>query len=101
MLRLHTKSFAMADAVRDNAARHRFELDADGHVAFSNYRREGAIITVLHTEVPPALNGRGVGSALVRGLLDIARAQELKVKPLCPFVSAYIGKHPEYADLLA
>lgn len=101
MLRLHTKSFAMADAVRDNTARHRFELEVDGHVAFSNYRREGGTLTILHTEVPSALGGRGVGSALVRGLLDIARAQGLKVKPLCPFVSAYIGKHPEYADLLA
>jgi uncharacterized protein len=91
----------MSDSVRDNAARHRFELDADGHVAFSNYRRDGDTLTVLHTEVPAALNGRGIGSALARGLLDIARAQGLKVRPLCPFVSAYIAKHPEYADLLA
>lgn len=91
----------MADTVRDNATRHRFELDADGHVAFSNYRRDGATLTILHTEVPAALGGRGIGSALVRGVLDIARTQGLKVKPLCPFVSAYVGKHPEYADLLA
>lgn len=90
----------MTDTVRDNQDRHRFELDADGHVAFSNYRREGNILIVLHTEVPAALNGRGIGSALARGLLDIARAQGLKVRPLCPFVAAYIAKHPEYADLL-
>jgi predicted GNAT family acetyltransferase len=91
----------MPNAVRDNAQRHRFELDADGSVAFSNYTRSGNTLTIMHTEVPAALNGKGVGSALVRGLLDIARAQGLKVRPLCPFVSAYIGKHPEYADLLA
>ena len=90
----------MNNMVRDNAERHRFELDADGHVAFSNYRRDGAILTVLHTEVPAALNGHGIGSALVRGLLETARAQGLKIRPLCPFVSAYIAKHPEYADLL-
>ena len=90
----------MSNTVRDNAERHRFELDADGHVAFSNYRREGDILTILHTEVPAALNGRGIGSALVRGVLDSARAQKLKVRPLCPFVAGYIGKHPEYADLL-
>ncbi len=90
----------MSNTVRDNTERHRFELDADGHVAFSNYRREGDILTVLHTEVPAALNGRGIGSALVRGLLDIARVQRLKVRPRCPFVAGYIGKHPEYADLL-
>jgi uncharacterized protein len=91
----------MPHTVRDNTERHRFELDADGNVAFSNYTRSGNLLTIMHTEVPPALNDKGIGSALVRGLLDIARAQGLKVRPLCPFVSAYIGKHPEYADLLA
>jgi uncharacterized protein len=91
----------MSNAVRDNADRHRFELDADGHVAFSNYRRDGDTLTVLHTEVPAALNGRGIGSALVCGLLDLVRGQGSKVRPLCPFVAAYIARHPEYADLLA
>jgi predicted GNAT family acetyltransferase len=51
--------------------------------------------------VPAALNGRGIGSALVCGLLDLARGQGSKVRPLCPFVAAYIARHPEYADLLA
>ena len=90
----------MSNNVRDNTQRHRFELDADGHVAFSNYRREGGTLTVLHTEVPKELGGKGIGSALARGLLDIARAEKLKVAPLCPFVAGYIAKHPEYADLL-
>ena len=87
--------------VRDNTARRRFELDLDGHTAFSTYRREGSLLTILHTEVPKELNGRGIGSALARGLLDIARVQGLKVKPLCPFVASYMDKHPEYADLRA
>lgn len=86
--------------VRDNKERHRFELDAEGHVAFSEYRRDAGTLTVMHTEVPSALNGKGIGSALVRGLLDIARAEKLKVVPRCPFVAGYIAKHPEYADLL-
>ncbi len=86
--------------VRDNTERHRFELDAEGHVAFSNYKRDGSTITIMHTEVPKELNGKGIGSALVRGLLDIARADKLKVRPLCPFVAGYIAKHPEYADLV-
>jgi predicted GNAT family acetyltransferase len=85
--------------VTDNVERHRFELEVDGHTAFSTYRREGTTIAILHTEVPSELGGRGVGSALVRGLLDIARAQGLKVRPLCPFVKSYIDKHAEYADL--
>ena len=58
----------MPNAVRDNAERHRFELDAGGHVAFSNYKRDGGTLTIMHTEVPAALSGKGIGSALVRGL---------------------------------
>jgi predicted GNAT family acetyltransferase len=54
---------------------------------------------MLHTEVPKELEGRGIGSALIRGVLDTARRQGLKVVPLCPFAKAYIEKHPEYADL--
>ena len=90
----------MSNNVRDNAERRRFELDADGHVAFSNYRRDDDTIVIMHTEVPKELNGRGIGSALVAGLLDMVRAQGLTVQPLCPFVAGYIAKHPEYADLL-
>jgi predicted GNAT family acetyltransferase len=75
-------------------------MDLDGAIAYSNYRREGNVLTILHTEVPEALNGRGIGSALARGILDLARAQGLKVVALCPFVSGYLKKHPEYSDLL-
>ena len=91
----------MASNVRDNAERHRFELDADGHIAFSNYKRADGVLTILHTEVPKALEGHGIGSALIRGVLDTARSQGLKVIPICPFAKTYIGQHPEYADLLA
>lgn len=87
-------------AVRDNTALHRFELDADGHTAVAYYTLAPGVITFNHTEVPPALEGHGIGSALVRGALDAARAQELKVVAKCPFVSAYIAKHLEFADLL-
>lgn len=89
----------MSNNVRDNTDRHRFELDADGYVAFSNYRSADGVLCILHTEVPKALEGRGIGSALVRGVLDIARARNLKVDPLCPFVKSYLDRHPEYSDL--
>ncbi|HXX08924.1 MAG TPA: GNAT family N-acetyltransferase [Pseudolabrys sp.] len=89
----------MSNNVHDNTNRHRFELDVDGHVAFSNYRRADGILTILHTEVPKALGGRGIGSTLLRGVLDIARGDGLKVKPLCPFAKAYMDRHPEYNDL--
>jgi hypothetical protein len=89
----------MANIVRDNPERHRFELDTDGHIAFSNYKRADGVLTILHTEVPKALEGHGVGSALIRGVLDIARSQGLKVVTICPFAKSYIDRHPEYADL--
>jgi uncharacterized protein len=89
----------VATNVRDNAERQRFELEADGHVAFSNYSRTGNMLTILHTEVPKALEGRGIGSSLPRGVLDTARSQGLKVNALCPFAKGYIERHPEYADL--
>ena len=91
----------MSNNVRDNTERHRFELDADNHVAFSNYKRSDGLLTILHTEVPKELEGRGIGSALVRGLLYLARAQGLKVRAVCPFVQAYLDRHPEYSDLQA
>jgi len=90
----------MANEVRNNTAFNRFELDVDGHLAVSYYRLAPGVITFTHTEVPPALGGRGVGSTLVRGALDLVRAQGLKVVSKCPFVSAYLGKHPEFNDLL-
>jgi predicted GNAT family acetyltransferase len=91
----------IVNQVRDNAAKQRFELAIDGAIAFSNYTRDGATLTFMHTEVPPALGGRGIGSKLVRGALDLARTQNLKVKAKCPFVRAYLDKHPEYSDLRA
>jgi predicted GNAT family acetyltransferase len=89
----------MSNNVRDNTERHRFELDADGHVAFSDYTRANGVLTILHTEVPKALEGRGVGSALIRGVLDAARAEGLKVRTKCEFAKAYVDRHPEYADV--
>jgi len=89
----------MTNNIRDNTERHRFELDADGHIAFANYKRADGVLTMLHTEVPKELEGRGIGSALSRGVLYTARREVLKVNPRCPFAKAYIQKHPEYADL--
>ena len=89
----------MASNVRDNTERHRFELDAGGHIAFSNYKRADGVLTILHTEVPKDLEGHGIGSALIRGVLDIARAEGLTVVPVCPFAKAYMDRHAEYADL--
>jgi predicted GNAT family acetyltransferase len=90
----------MSDAVRNNTTESRFELDVNGHTALAFYRMEPGVITFLHTEVPQELSGGGVGSRLVRGALEAVRGLGLKVVPKCPFVAAYIGKHPEFNDLL-
>ena len=90
----------MTPSIRDNSALHRFEMATDGHTAYAYYQTAPGVITLTHTEVPPALGGRGVGSALVRGVLEAARARGLKVVPKCPFVSAFMGRHPEFNDLL-
>jgi predicted GNAT family acetyltransferase len=90
----------MSDDIRNNTALHRFELDVDGHTAVAYYQFAPGVITFTHTEVPPALSGRGIGSKLARGALEAARVQGLKVVAKCPFVSAYMGKHPEFNDLL-
>ena len=90
----------MIDTVNDNSGKHRFELEIDGHLAAAYYERSGDVITFEHTEVPSELGGKGVGSRLIRGALDQVRANRLKVVAQCPFVKAWIGKNPAYADLL-
>ena len=86
--------------VVNNKAHHRYELAVDGHVAATYYKIADNVITFIHTEVPPELGGKGIGSKLVEGALDQVRAEGLKVVPQCPFVKAYIDKHGEFADLV-
>ena len=87
--------------IRDNPALNRFELDTGAEPAFVNYRLAGDIITLAHTEVPKALEGRGIGSQLARGVFDAVRARGLKMKVLCPFLRAWLERHPDYNDLVA
>jgi len=89
----------MTDIV-DNKPHHRYELAIDGHIAATYYKIDAGVITFIHTEVPPELSGKGIGSKLIQGALDQVRAEGLKVIAQCPFVKAYIDKHPDYADLL-
>ena len=88
--------------VKDNPATGRFEMASGDAVAFVEYERAGdGRIALLHTEVPEALSGQGVGSKLVRGVLDRLRAEGARVVPRCEFVASYVERHPEYRDLLA
>ncbi len=79
---------------------HRFKIVVGAHTAVLDYRKDGSTILFLHTGVPPALEGQGIGSKLVKAGLDYARANGLKVQTLCWFVDGYLNRHPEYQDLL-
>jgi predicted GNAT family acetyltransferase len=85
--------------VTRNDAGHRYEVTVNGHTGALTYRESGSRITFIHTEVPPELRGRGLADALARAALDDARQRGLSVRPLCPFVRAFMTRHPEYADL--
>jgi predicted GNAT family acetyltransferase len=90
----------MGDVV-DNKAQHRFELVVEGGVAVANYRLTPQAVIITHTETPRALRGRGIASELVRGALELIRADGHKVIAGCGFVVDYLRKHPEDADLVA
>jgi len=84
----------------DNAELHRFELDIDGQVAILKYMRKPGVLSLIHTEVPPSLSGRGIAATLAKFALDLARKEGLKVKAVCPFVQVYLRRHPEEADIV-
>ncbi len=87
--------------VRDNADRHRFEIDLGGGAfAIAEYTLPAGKIMFTHTEVPPAHEGHGLGTALIKTALASARERSLQVIPSCPFFAAYIRKHAEEQDLL-
>jgi uncharacterized protein len=88
--------------VIDNPNELRYELwSGDALVGTIRYTRNGNVVTLVHTEVDPAFEGRRLGTALVAGALDDLRARGKRLIPLCPFVIAYLRRHPEYADLAA
>jgi uncharacterized protein len=87
--------------VRHNAAAHRFEAGVEPHLALIIYRLKGNAVDLVHTEVPEQYQGHGLAGKLVSAALRWARESGLKVIPSCPYVRSYIGKHPEYADLVA
>lgn len=79
-----------------NEEKSRFEIHVDGYVAFVDYKLFKGGISYVHTEVPKDLAGKGIGSSLAKAVLDYVAEHHLKVKPYCPFIKAYIDKHPEY-----
>lgn len=88
---------------RKNTERHRYEVvEGDQVVGHINYRQDAdGVVELPHTEINPAYGGQGLGTALVRHALEDIRAGGQHVKPSCPFVAAYVNRHPETADLRA
>jgi len=88
------------DKVVDNPAQNRFELAVDGETALIAYRIEDGRIVLIHTEVPQALSGQGVGSRLAKGGFELIRASGRKAVVRCTFLRGWIAKHPEYDDII-
>lgn len=86
--------------VTHNPGASRFEIQLEGHVAECVYRRQGDVLALVHTEVPAALQGKGLAAQLVQAALAWARAQGLRVRPSCSYVATYMRRHPETQDLL-
>ena len=86
--------------VRHNEAAHRFEAVVDGQLARADYRLEGAVMRIFHTEVPFAFEGRGIAARLVGTAFEHAREKGLKVLPACSYVRDYVRRHPETQPLL-
>jgi len=78
----------------------RFEIEQDGEVAYLEYSMTGNVLELIHTEVPNKLHGLGLASLLAENALRWARENNFKVDVICPSVQEYIGKHPEYSDLV-
>jgi uncharacterized protein len=88
--------------VRDSSAESRYELLVDGLVRGTLHYRVGPeAITLIHTEIDPELEGRGLGSRLVRDALEDIRRRGLRIVPVCPFVRSYLARHPEFTDLVS
>lgn len=86
--------------VRNNEADKRFEIELNGQLALLEYILAGKNISYTHTEVPVALEGKGIGGRLAHHALEFARDNGLKVIPICPFVTNYLRTHPEYHPII-
>lgn len=83
-----------------NEESNRFEIIVDGLKAFIDYKEETGIITIIHTEVAPELEGKGASTAVIEKTLAYIEQHNYKLVPLCPFVFAYIKKHPEWKRIV-
>lgn len=85
----------------NNESKHQYEFHLEGYTPKIEYIiNNNSEIFLTHTEVHPALGGRGIGTQLVKKVLEDIKNKELKLVPLCPFVAAYIKRHPEWISIV-
>ena len=86
-------------AVIDNPHTQQFELIVDGETAFLKYERTPNSLILVHTEVPPALRGRHLADVLAKAAIDRAHAERVRVVAVCPFVRAFLRRHPQESGI--
>lgn len=87
--------------IQNSSENQRFEYQENGETAFLSYEQHGNVRALTHTVVPPALAGKGIGSALTRAALDDARQCGLKIRSYCSFIDHFLHKNSQYQDLIA
>ena len=88
-------------AVTDNPDRQRYEARlGEDVIGYAQYQLAGDLMVLTHTEVDPAYEGRGVGAALARTALEDVRERDLQALPICPFITSWVSRNPEYSDVL-
>jgi predicted GNAT family acetyltransferase len=80
--------------VTDNKSAQRYEYTVNGDTAFANYRLDDDTLVILYVESPPALRGTGAAGVLMQGIVDDAKAQNLKITPICGYAASWLRKHP-------
>ena len=90
----------MTTPVKDNPAQSRYELDVDGRIVYANYRRQGSTLYIPYVEAPPSLRGTGAAGRLMEGVMEHARAERLKIVPICGYAALWMRRHREHHDLL-
>lgn len=88
-------------AFRDNAAAHQYELDHEGGPSFARYRDGQGVRAILHVETPAAARGQGFAAALMEALVKDARAEGVKLTPVCGYARAWFMRHRDAGDVLA
>ena len=88
-------------SLRDNVPDRRYELEADGQIVWADYRRDGERLVITHVEAPSALRGTGAAGRLMAAVADDARANRMRIVPLCGYTAAWLRRHPEHIDLIA